>query len=365
MKARLCLSSPTGLEADGKQNQERGDDNGHSENGAAERAGTTEVQENYPESTVATNGIAVTRPPADAVDAPENMPPSLGADVHSQQEPTAANGNPRDETHQFTSQPGAFHVFPMNSSNGGRVSVTNGAGNYLVEDQEGGETDGHVNLEDELDRLGIPFAGAVEVMPVVQDEAGSMLIADSRLSGVGEGANIYNAERVPTINFCGKKITRSTATLLACLLALVAAAAIAVPISIIDSNNEEDPEKFARKARVSEEISTFAMGDIDNPKSPHGQALEWMLGESNAHMDAPGSSDLIKQRFSLAAFYYSTGGDSSWRERGNFLSADHVCKWSNGQVICDEGGDVMELNLGKFHVFHVFCLLQYHFILVS
>jgi len=78
-----------------------------------------------------------------------------------------------------------------------------------------------------------------------------------------------------------------------------------------------------------------------------------MLGESNDALDVvavvvPGTiSSEIKTRFSLAAFYYSTGGDSSWAERFFFLSSDHVCDSSKEQVICDEADEDIELNLGK------------------
>ena len=78
-----------------------------------------------------------------------------------------------------------------------------------------------------------------------------------------------------------------------------------------------------------------------------------MLGEDNAQMDVvvPGgegnSNDVIKQRFTLAVFYFSTGGDTSWTETGNFLSKDHVCEWSKLLVVCDEEDEVTELLLGE------------------
>jgi len=36
----------------------------------------------------------------------------------------------------------------------------------------------------------------------------------------------------------------------------------------------EEPSKAARKWRVSEEIIKFDVGDVEDPTSPHGQALE-------------------------------------------------------------------------------------------
>ena len=80
-----------------------------------------------------------------------------------------------------------------------------------------------------------------------------------------------------------------------------------------------------------------------------------MLGEENAHLDAgeEGGSDdddVIKKRFAfaLSVFYYSTGGDTSWTEKGNWLSKDHVCEWSELMVGCDDTDEVTELLLGEF-----------------
>ena len=57
--------------------------------------------------------------------------------------------------------------------------------------------------------------------------------------------------------------------------------------------------------------------------SPQDLAYEWMLSDPTL---GEYSSDRILQRFALATFYYSTGGDA-WEENNLWLTYTDECEW--------------------------------------
>jgi hypothetical protein len=69
-------------------------------------------------------------------------------------------------------------------------------------------------------------------------------------------------------------------------------------------------------------------------------ALEWLLHDDPMQLDASDSN--LYQRFILALLAFESGGPDDW------LSDGDECRW-NG-VSCDDGGKVIELNLGKFQL---------------
>jgi len=268
--------------------------------------------------------------------------------------------------------PGAFRVTPRNRSagdnNAGRqtpMSNTSSNDALRTNSSRGGES---TDIDSELARLGIPMVEAELVNTHVES---GVLTAESHLNETDNGGasttasnleseeadKVYQAERIPTVTVCGKEMTRSTATLVACVVALFAIVAVVVPVSITQTNKssaenalgEINQEEAARQSRIVDEITSFAKGDISNPM--YGQALQWMVGPENAQINPsiPGMDEgLMKQRFTMAMFYYATGGDS-WHTKGNFLSEDHVCEWSTMVVCNDEEGnnEVKELQFGN------------------
>lgn len=109
---------------------------------------------------------------------------------------------------------------------------------------------------------------------------------------------------------------------------------------------------------------------LDDPNSPQSQASSWILEECDADIpiDPCSSSQLLlnEQRYALAVMYFSLGGDS-WNAgsnpmldkaapAGSWMSGLNYCEWgteisgANGsynQLICDEFGNVLNLNLRK------------------
>jgi hypothetical protein len=91
-------------------------------------------------------------------------------------------------------------------------------------------------------------------------------------------------------------------------------------------------------------------------QSPQSKAARW-IGEVDAWFTFPISQDdteqrqHFRQRFALATFFYSTGGEESWIDHILFLSDVHECEWFNFFVFrrglsCDSSNTrVMLLNI--------------------
>lgn len=74
------------------------------------------------------------------------------------------------------------------------------------------------------------------------------------------------------------------------------------------------------------------------PQSPQNMAIQWMVFQDSAQRPVP--SDLLGsealryvQRYSLAVFYFATGGPTEWKEQLNFLSPSHECDWFENQLV--------------------------------
>uniref|UniRef100_A0A7S3L6J3 L domain-like protein n=1 Tax=Amphora coffeiformis TaxID=265554 RepID=A0A7S3L6J3_9STRA len=68
------------------------------------------------------------------------------------------------------------------------------------------------------------------------------------------------------------------------------------------------------------------------PESPQSRALQWMVFQDASKRPIPrallGAEALqYVQRYSLAVFYFATGGPTEWKEQLNFLAPSHECDW--------------------------------------
>jgi hypothetical protein len=71
--------------------------------------------------------------------------------------------------------------------------------------------------------------------------------------------------------------------------------------------------------------------------SPQSKALAWL--RNNTDLESYPLSRRL-QRFSLATFFYSTGGDRRWVDASGWLSDDDECTWNSGSnepSICNKG----------------------------
>ena len=83
--------------------------------------------------------------------------------------------------------------------------------------------------------------------------------------------------------------------------------------------------------------------DISKPGSPQNTALNWILYGDDQKLTV--NDTTIIQRFVLAVFYYSLGGDS-WATTSSWLTPKSECDFSG--IVCNEYGVVTTIAMGKF-----------------
>lgn len=137
--------------------------------------------------------------------------------------------------------------------------------------------------------------------------------------------------------------------------------------------NCDDPGTCANRLRQQIYDITVRVGTpvdaLDDPSSPQYQASEWIIEECDTDppIDFCTETQIIlnEQRYALAVMYFSLGGDG-WNAganpglardagEGTWLSGLNYCDWgaeisgaggeSYDQLLCDEFGNVLNLNL--------------------
>lgn len=84
--------------------------------------------------------------------------------------------------------------------------------------------------------------------------------------------------------------------------------------------------------------------------SPQARAMEWLLDtawEKPSYIRGV-TDQVVLQRFALATFYYSTGGDTTWKEH-DWLDANvPECDWfNNAPISCNDKGILTNLELAN------------------
>jgi hypothetical protein len=129
---------------------------------------------------------------------------------------------------------------------------------------------------------------------------------------------------------------------------------------------------------ISNRVGTT--GELNDPNSAQSKASAWMVHQCDADppIDPCNVSliNLTEQRYALAVIYFSLGGDG-WRyganpgldpnaPPGQWMSSLNYCEWGAEyvdppfykQLVCDEFGNVLNLNLCEFN-FIYFNIMQY------
>jgi Leucine-rich repeat (LRR) protein len=85
------------------------------------------------------------------------------------------------------------------------------------------------------------------------------------------------------------------------------------------------------------------LNDSDAASAPQVRAIEWMRADPNINVY---SERQILQRFAMATFFYSTGGEN-WVENEGWLSEENECLWytSSFRIPCDESQNLLFLEL--------------------
>ena len=103
-----------------------------------------------------------------------------------------------------------------------------------------------------------------------------------------------------------------------------------------------DCEGVDREEAMLEELTQLTPEtELLNSATPQGMAYQWILDVDPANVNACTEPARARQRYALATFYYSTGGDS-WVDNAGWLSGDDECSWA--KVVCHEGGTVRKVS---------------------
>ena len=144
--------------------------------------------------------------------------------------------------------------------------------------------------------------------------------------------------------------------------------------TLTNCNNEGTCENRLAEQIMGVSVRVGTVDTLSDPNSPQSQASAWILEECNAEVpiDPCTSSQLLlnEQRYALAVMYFSLTGDG-WNAgsnsnldpsapAGTWMSGLNYCDWgteisgANGsynQLVCDEFGNVLNLNLRKYLIY--------------
>lgn len=140
--------------------------------------------------------------------------------------------------------------------------------------------------------------------------------------------------------------------------------------TLTDCSNPGTCENRLRDQIFAVSVRMGTTEALDDPNSPQSQARDWILEECDAAtpIDPCTASQLLlnEQRYGLAVMYFGLGGDS-WNVGANpgqdaaagpgqWMSGLNYCEWGSEitgtggsyfQLVCDDSGNVLNLNLRK------------------
>jgi hypothetical protein len=111
------------------------------------------------------------------------------------------------------------------------------------------------------------------------------------------------------------------------------------------TNAPSDPGDLNLEYFVHVALPEYSRQALRRENSPQSKALAWL--RNNTLLETYSLSRRL-ERFSLATFFFSTGGDRRWRSNSSWLSDDDECSWYSGNnesSVCGSEG-YKELILG-------------------
>ena len=136
-------------------------------------------------------------------------------------------------------------------------------------------------------------------------------------------------------------------TLAVLVLAMVAVALIVRSGEDPAGDRQRAIDAIIKKASTEEALKT--------KDSPQFKARQWLLNKDTLALDpSMGAPDAqIIQRYSLATFYFSTGGDTTWKSN-NWLEGGECDEGHWDHIDCNENKEVRALAFGKFALTQTF-----------
>ena len=79
-------------------------------------------------------------------------------------------------------------------------------------------------------------------------------------------------------------------------------------------------------SKIPDGMGSAMTQNLWNDSTPQGKAIRWIAEEDGLEVD-PADNEVLVQRYSLAVFFYATGGET-WIHKAHFLSNTNFCHWN-------------------------------------
>jgi len=153
------------------------------------------------------------------------------------------------------------------------------------------------------------------------------------------------------ISICGVHMTRKV-TLSILGIFSIACIIIGVSLGIDFSSGDGIPLREDHRFWSLGEMIESSVGRsiYDNTTYEH-EALVWLADSDPKRFDATTPIEKILERFVLANFYFSTGGQG-WNRQANFCTKRSVCEWNDktSGVFCNSDKQVSKILLPQFNL---------------
>jgi hypothetical protein len=117
----------------------------------------------------------------------------------------------------------------------------------------------------------------------------------------------------------------------------------APPEPLLPPSSGDCLQGSTREDVLLETLSSITDSDLlEDTLTPQGMAFDWML-TTDTDTDVC-TYNTLEQRFAMATFYFSTGGDD-WTSSKDWLSSDSECDWEFAG--CNDDSELSELEIRK------------------
>jgi hypothetical protein len=133
---------------------------------------------------------------------------------------------------------------------------------------------------------------------------------------------------------------------------VVFALAVVAIVFLIRSSQQDGGNSKTRESTIDSILENLSTSEALSTKdTPQYRARQWLIHQDELQLDPLGNATVadIAQRYSLATFYFSTGGDSNW-SKNNWMKGDECAGEHWNFLDCDDNGDVRALVFGKYGV---------------
>lgn len=123
-----------------------------------------------------------------------------------------------------------------------------------------------------------------------------------------------------------------------------------VAVFVLLRNTNTDGDKDPRQSAIDDILNSLSTTESLSTKgTPQSRAREWLIHHDAMQLNplANTTHAQVAQRYTLATFYFSTGGDSTWIAN-NWLTGDECDSDYWNFIDCDDNQQVRAMVFGQF-----------------